>query len=407
MKALQKNLLTILFLLVIGTGYVLAQDWPQWQGVNRDGKVTGFTTPDVWPAELTMQWSVRVGFGDATPALSGNRLYLFTRQDNQETLLCLDAKDGKEVWKNGYVAREVTGPAASHPGPRSTPTVANGKVYTLGVGGVVSCFNASTGDLIWQDTTHTGEVPSFFTAMSPLVTNGLCITHLGGKETGKVVAFNEETGNIQWETPVNNPTYASPKLINVNGKNHMVLQAENELMGLSLENGAVLWKVSTPIMRRFYSSASPIISGDRIYHTGHGDGIKALQIKQEGKSFTADELWMNVDYWTAFNTPVLRDGFLYGLSDKGKLFCVNTTHGESAWADTTMHKNFGAVVDAGKVMMALPSTSNLVVFKPDGKTFNELAIYKVAESPVYAHPVLSGNRIYIKDEEHLTLWTLE
>jgi len=123
------------------------QDWPQWRGPNRDGKVTGFTAPQQWPAALTQKWKVTVGTGCATPALVAGKLYVFARQGDEEVILCLDADTGQEKWKDTYAAQAVTGAARRHPGPRSSAAVAQGKVVTLGVGGVLSCLDAATGKL--------------------------------------------------------------------------------------------------------------------------------------------------------------------------------------------------------------------------------------------------------------------
>jgi outer membrane protein assembly factor BamB len=128
--------------LLINSGFVLAQDWPQWRGPNRDGKVTGFAAPQAWPGTLTQKWKTAVGSGDATPALVGDKLYVFARQDGEEVTLCLDAGSGKELWQDKYTAQAVTGAASRHPGPRSSPAVGDGKVVTLGVGGVFSCLDA-------------------------------------------------------------------------------------------------------------------------------------------------------------------------------------------------------------------------------------------------------------------------
>src|SRR6266404_228122 len=114
---------------------VLAQDWPQWRGPNRDAKATGFTAPKTWPKQLTQKWKVTVGDGVATPALVGDKLYVFSRQDGNEVIRCLNAADGKEIWKDKYETGGATGPAASFSGPRSSPAVADGKVVALGVRG--------------------------------------------------------------------------------------------------------------------------------------------------------------------------------------------------------------------------------------------------------------------------------
>ena len=112
-------------------GSVQAQDWPQWRGPNRDAKVTGFKAPAAWPETLKEKWKVTVGNGVATPALVGDKLYVFSRQDNNEVVRCLNAADGKMVWEDKYEARPASGPAGSFPGPRCSPTVAEGKLVTL------------------------------------------------------------------------------------------------------------------------------------------------------------------------------------------------------------------------------------------------------------------------------------
>ena len=136
------------FLVLAMTTNVFSQDWPQWRGVNRDGKVTGFDVPKTWPAELTPLWKIKVGLGDASPVTVGGKLYTFARLDSDEVTMCLDLVTGQKLWVNNFPALSITGPASSqHSGPRSTPSVAEGKVVTLGGGGVLTCLSALTGDL--------------------------------------------------------------------------------------------------------------------------------------------------------------------------------------------------------------------------------------------------------------------
>ena len=153
-------------LVLIGATCAFAQDWPQWRGANRDGEVAGFTAPETWPKELTQKWKVTVGAGDATPALVGDKLYVFTRQGDDEVTLCLDADTGNELWRNTYAAQAVTGAAARHPGPRGSPAVGDGKVVTLGVGGVLSCLDAVNGKVVWRKDPFPKVVPKFFTSIS-------------------------------------------------------------------------------------------------------------------------------------------------------------------------------------------------------------------------------------------------
>jgi outer membrane protein assembly factor BamB len=394
-------------ILLVIPATTLAQDCPQWRGVNRDGKVTGFNVPQKWPKELTQTWKVTVGFGDASPVLVGQKLYVFTRQEDNEILRCLDANTGKELWKDSYITGAVTGPPSSHPGPRSTPTVAEGKIVTLGVNGILSCLDANTGKVVWRKDEYTGELPVYYTGMSPIIIDGLCIAHLGGQENGKILAFELSTGNIKWKCEGYGPAYASPVLLIIDGKKHVILQTDKNLIALDVSDGKIQWQIPTVPERRFYNSATPVLDGQTVIYTGQGTGIWAAKIQKQGDTFGTSELWHNTDLNPSYNSPVLKDAALYGITSAGKLYCINAQNGQTAWADTSMNKAFGAILDAGPVMMALPSSSELIVYKPDSKAYSEIIRYKVSDTPVYAHPLLSGNRIYIKDNDTLVMWTVQ
>jgi outer membrane protein assembly factor BamB len=396
---------TVLILVSVTSAF--AQDWPQWRGANRDGKATGFTAPQTWPKELTQKWKVTVGTGDATPALVGDKLYVFARQGEDEVTLCLDAASGKELWQNKYATKPVAGPASRHPGPRSSSTVAEGKVATLGVNGVLSCLDAATGKELWRKDEFPDVVPQFFTAMSPIIESGMCIAHLGGKGNGAIIAFDLATGEQKWKWAGDAPAYASPVLMTVDGTKQIVQQTEKNLVGVALADGKILWQIAAPPQGRFYNSATPIVDGQTVIYTGQGQGTKAVKIEKQNTGFAAKELWSNTELGTGFDTPVLKDGFLYGLSDRGSFFCLNAQTGQTAWTDTATRKeNFGAVVDAGSVIFGLPSDSQLVVFKPSEKEYSEVARFKVAETPTYAHPVISGNRVFVRDQENVALLTI-
>src|SRR5262249_29704555 len=150
-----------------------AQDWPQWRGPNRDAKATGFTAPTTWPKEPTRKWQVKVGDGVATPALVGDKLYVFSRQEGNEGIRCLAAADGKEIWADKYEAAGFNGPDSGFPGPRSSPAVADGKVVTLGVQGTLSCLDAASGTVVWRKNDFKGSLPRFHTSSSPIIVDGL------------------------------------------------------------------------------------------------------------------------------------------------------------------------------------------------------------------------------------------
>ncbi len=391
-------------LFIFNTFGAYSQEWPQWRGPSRDSKVTGFKVPSAWPGELKPEWKITVGTGDATPAISSGKIYLNTRQGDNEVVLCLNAADGKELWKNVYPSSAVTGPAASHPGPRSTPVVSDGKVITFGAMAIMNCFDAATGKLLWKKENPGNEVPQFFASMSPIVDSKVCYAHIGTKDKGKVIALDINSGNEKWVWEGDGPAYASPSMMTAGGKKLLVVQTEKNLIALNPDDGKLLWQVPTPVQQRFYNCVSPYIDSQTIYLTGQGTGTKAIKVEKNGNNFITTDLWSNPAVGAKWNTPILRDGYLYGFTDQKRLYCLNASTGATAWIDAAVNSDFSTIVDCGQVIIGLTSTGNLIIMKPDPLAYNEIAHYKVSETPVYAYPVISGNNIYIKDAESLTLF---
>ena len=408
MKSWIKNLAMTVFILSIAVITCQAQDWPQWRGPDRDGRVTGFKAPQVWPTQLTRMWKVTVGSGDATPALENNKLYIFTNQGGNEILQCLDASGGKQIWQStGYPSAVITGPAASHPGPRSSVAFADGKIVTLGVWGDVACFDASDGSLLWRNEDYKNQVPRFNTGMSPLISEGICFTHLGGPEKGAFVAFDLATGTIKWKMEGEGPAYGSPALLFVDGTKQIVFQSLTKLVSFNVVDGKLLWKYDTPVGEgRVQNATSPLVEKNRIYFTGLNNGVNAIEIKKQGNSFVAASLWTNHNFSTGYSTPIIKDGYLYGFSGQGgKLFCINASNGQTAWEGETAFQSFGSLLDAGSFIVGLSGNSKLVVLKPNGQKCDVVSLIELTETGIYAHPILSGNRIFIKDAASLILFT--
>jgi outer membrane protein assembly factor BamB len=404
-------LAAVMMACVLGTciGCAFAQDWPQWRGPARDGKVAAFTAPPTWPAAFTQKWKVSVGAGDGTPALVGDRLYVFTRQGDQEVISCLNAGDGSQVWQDKYTAPAATGPSArQHPGPRSSPAVAEGKVVTLGLTGIVSCLDAAEGKLVWRKDPFPGAWPRFYTGSSPLITDGVAIAYVGGPGNGALVAFDLATGDEKWRWGGEGPDYSSPVLMTVEGTKQVVSLSEKGVVGVSAADGKLLWQVPFAPAGMAYNAATPIIDGQTVIYTGSGRGTHAVKIEKKADGFAATEVWNNPEIGCQFCTPVLQGGMLYGLSRSGNLFCVDAQTGKTAWSDATARDRggFGAMVNLGSAILALPSSGELVILKPDSAQYSELGRVKVAETATYACPVVAGNRVFVKDADSVTLWTL-
>ncbi len=284
-------------LMVVSAGVILmavagvpAQDWPQWRGPNRDGKVTGFTAPQKWPEKLTQKWKMTVGQGDATPALVGDKLYVFTRQGAKEVLACLNAADGKEVWRSEANAPTVTGPSAKvHAGPRSSPAVADGKAVTLGVGGALACVDIKTGKEVWRKDPFPSATPQFYTATSPIIVDGMAIAHLGGQGKGAIIAYELATGDEKWRWDAEGPGYASPVVMTADGVKQLVTLTEKSAVGVAVANGKLLWQLPFAVSGRSYNAATPIVDGPMVIYTGAGRGAKAVKIEKKGEAFTATE----------------------------------------------------------------------------------------------------------------------
>jgi outer membrane protein assembly factor BamB len=243
--------------------------------------------------------------------------------------------------------------------------------------------------------------------MSPLVTDKLCIVHLGTKDNGEILALEINTGKEKWKWTGDGPAYASPSVMKIDNKKHIVFITEKNLLAIDLADGKLVWQIATPLQQRYFNSASPCIDGNVIYYTGQGTGMKAVKIEKSGSSYTPVELWSNTETGTKWNTPVLKNGSLYGFSDQKRIFCINASDGRTSWTDNVVNSDFSTFVDCGSILIGLASTGNLFVLKPDPANYSEVAKLKVSGTTVYAFPVISGQNFYVKDAETLMMFTLK
>jgi outer membrane protein assembly factor BamB len=384
------------------------QDWPGWRGAGRDGKLPGFEAPDPWPAKLVRGWRVEVGTGHSTPALVAGRLHVHARQKDDEVTLCLDAETGKVLWRDRYPAPYEMDPTATEhgKGPRSSVAVADGRLFTLGINGVLSCLDTRTGRVVWRHDfkeRFPETSPRYGTAMSPLVCDGLCIVHVGGPGEGAIVAFEAGTGKERWSWNGDGPAYASPVIGTIGGRRQLITQTQFHAVGLSPADGKLLWKLAYKTSFD-QNSVTPLIFGDRVILSGYHNGTTAYRLDGEAP----ERVWKTRKVSMYMSTPVLHGERFFGFSEKrrGQFVCVDANTGKTLWSGDGRQGENAALLDGGQVILALNTRAELIVFKASDRDYEELARYKVADTPTWAHPVISGRTVFVKDLNSVIQWKL-
>ncbi len=390
-----------------------AQEWSGWRGSNRDGAVFSFSSPKAWPDQLKVKWKMPVGIGHSSPVVAGHTVYVLSRQDEQEVVSAIDLDSGKLLWKDGYATPYTMNPAAaSHgKGPKSTPVLQGGKLYTLGISGILSCYDIRTGKLAWRkefSKQFKATSPFYGAAMSPIVDNGLLIVHVGGDDAGALIAFNAETGELKWSWKGDGPGYASPIAVELNGLRQIVTQTQKFIVGISAASGELIWQI--PFETEYsQNSVTPVAYKNTLIFSGIDKGTMAIRIiKRDGK-WTTEQVWQNPQVSMYMNSPVINGDYLFGLSHKrkGQFFCLDARTGETLWTSEGREGENAAMLSAGETLFLLTNDAELIVAKNNAKRFEPLKKYTVAGSPTWAHPAIIGNRILIKDASTLALLSVE
>jgi outer membrane protein assembly factor BamB len=386
-----------------------ATDVTQWRGANRDGAVTGFRAPASWPAQLTQQWKVEVGLGYATPLVVGNRVYVFSRQGDDEVMSALDAGSGKVLWRTAYPAPfEMNSAAKVHgPGPKSTPVFFNGRLYAIGMTGAVTAFDAASGKQLWQKPAAM-PVPMYTShAFSPLIEGNTVIFHVGGHNKGALTAFDVNTGQVKWEWSGDGPGYGSPIVADFGGVRQIVTITQGKLVGVNAASGALLWEQPL-VSPNFTNSITPVRLGDTVVVWGHGGPMTSFTVRRNGAQWTVSPAWEAADLPGRMSNSVVDGDVMYGLTSRnmGQYYAVDAKSGKTLWSSAPRQAAQAALVRAGAVLFSLENDGELVVFRTSASGLEELRRYKVADADTWAQPAISGNRVFVKDVSMLTLWTI-
>lgn len=385
-----------------------AEQWTGWRGPSRSA-VSAAPMPATLAAKASDVWAVPVGAGHASPLVDGQRVYVFARQGDREVAQAIDLATGKAAWTAAY-DQPYTMNSAAHghgKGPKSTPVLAAGRLFTLGIAGVLSGLDAATGKVLWRHAfdKEFGPPPDFGTAMSPLVDGGLLIAHVGGIRGGALRAFDPATGATKWSWPGDGPGYASPIAVVAGGVRQIVTQTQKKIVAVDAASGALLW--SLPFVTPYEQNAvTPVVANDLVILSGLEQSTFAVRPTRG-----ADGRWTPVKVWEVkafpmyMNSPVVVGDTLYGLTsrNKGQFFALDAQSGATRWTSPPRQAESASITAADGRLWSLTTEGALVVIKADPSAFSQVGRLDVAPGATWASPVLLGPQILVKDVDHLRL----
>ncbi len=397
-----------LVILLLSVPMALGADWPQWLGPNRDGGTS--EKVGAWKYPLQALWKQPVGEGHSAPVVAGGTVYLHTRVKGQTTeqLCAFDAASGKPLWQSQpYERGKFLDPFGFGSGPRGTPAVAGDRVYTFGITGILTCFDARNGKSVWQvDTLKKYQAANLFfgASCSPLIEGELVLVNVGGKGAS-VVAFDRHTGEEKWKALDDPASYASPIALGKGAERQCVFLTGRRLVGLSPLDGKLFWDY--PLVDKLSeSSTTPVVAGKVLFGSSVTFGGVALKLEPGPK---AVKRWEDATYNCYFATPVAVGDQLYivtgtkppALKNKATLRCVEAASGKELWARDNVGKYHASLLRTGdgKLLM-LEEAGQLVLLEPNVQQYHELARSPVC-STTWAHPAVADGRLYVRDKNEL------
>jgi outer membrane protein assembly factor BamB len=439
-----------------------AQDWPQWRGTNRDGHVHEFAAPATWPDSLKLVWKVEAGAGLSSPVVADGKIYLLTRDGDDEIASCYRLNDGSRIWQQRYTTPFIPNPQAVRTelfpvsrgrGPFATPVVHGDRLYTLGVDRVLSCFDAKTGDLKWRQHFFKQEMPArivyecqpcgcsedgkefdqpgtcsacrmqlgpkglettaksgignyYGAAASPLIVGKIGIVNVGNPESGDLIAFDLGSGKGKWRWHGPPPSSSSPIIASLHGASQVIVLTRESLAGIAVANGQPLWSYAIESNAQI---VTPIVFEDLVIFSSYRSPTTAIRVRKENNAWSAEKAWSTNEVTLYTSTPVLVGDKLYGLSyaNRGQFFAMEARTGKTIWTSEGRQAQGAAILNTGETLLALTDEAKLIAMASNGSAYQPLASYEVANSPTWAHPVLWDKNVLVKDESNLALWSLE
>lgn len=376
-------------------------EWHQWRGPNRDGISHEIGIVKNWaedgPKEL---WRISLGEGFSGISISNGRTYTMYAKGDDEIVVCLDAKTGKEIWR--YLDDYLFENSQGGNGPRSTPTVDGDKVYVLSAYGRLVALDANTGKQLWDyDFTKAfgSKMPQHGFATSPIVEGNLLLVEAGGADGKAIIAFDKENGNIVWSTLSDPPAYSSPITVTINNTRQTVFFTADGLVSVSAQDGQVYWRYTWHTRFDVNASTPVFIAPDKIFiSSGYDTGAAVVQIKDTDGKLTVEEVWKNREMKNHFSSSILHDGYLYGF-DNAIFKCIDANTGEEQWKARRFGK--GSLIYAGGHLIVLGDSGVLALVEATHTEFKEKTQAQVLSGRCWTPPTLSGGKLYLRNHEEL------
>lgn len=381
--------------------------WPAFRGPNRDGVQRGSLVLADWesnPPELL--WKTEVGPGWSSFAVAGNLLFTQEQLGTKELVVCYSAEDGKQIWVHEDESRFEE--AMGGPGPRATPTIADGALFTTGATGHLTRLDLLTGKVVWQQDLREmadREPPMWGFSASPLIVNRVVIVHAGGKDDKGTLAFDVETGELRWGTPAGDHSYCSPQSATLADQEVVLMLTNKGLHVLDPNEGSIVLDYEWTTEE--YRAVQPKLLADDhlLIPTGMGYGTRRIQVTSEEGEFGAKDIWTSRNLKVDYNDFVLYKGYAYGFD--GNIFtCVNLEDGSRSWKRGRYGNGQALLLEDCGLLLVISEQGELVLLEANPEKHVELAKIPALEGKTWNHPVLIGDRLYIRNAQEAACYRL-